>query len=291
MKKFLIVALIIGLGLGGFVKYALSDRDTGMWVLNTAVRIANPQDSVTDIAYGQQPWQKLDVYPQTKKSPVVVFIHGGSWRHGRKDQYRFAADGFIRKGYTVVIPDYIKHPSPQARYPRFVEDAAQAVAWVKANISQHNGDADNIFLAGHSAGAHTVAMIATDGQFLKNVSLSEKDIRGVAGIAGPYSFIPDWYVTEAVFGPPDRYPLMDALNYVDGSEPDMLLLHSKDDIQVGQYNQQKLAASLQAAGGNVETKLYDGLSHIDMVTSLHPWMQKDVELTDDIDAFFRARIQ
>lgn len=259
--------------------------------MNSAISIATSPEVVSDIAYGEHDWQRLDVYPQTEKSPVVVFIHGGSWRHGRKDQYFFAADAFIRLGYTVVLPDYIKHPSPQARYPSFAKDGAKALAWVKQNIAQHNGDPENVFLAGHSAGAHTAAMLATDGQFLHAVGLSEKDIRGVAGIAGPYSFTPDWEVTKTVFGPPDRYPLMDALNYVDGSEPSTFLLHSKADAQVGQYNQEKLSQLMKQKGVDVETVLYDNLSHIDMVLHLHPWFSKETNIASEIDRFFRARLR
>lgn len=290
MKKILIligVLVLLTAGLAWFI----SDRDRGLWLMNNAISLVNARETVVDINYGDQAWQKLDVYPQAKKSPVVVFIHGGSWRHGRKDQYFFAADAFIRLGYTVVLPDYAKHPSPEARYPSFAEDGAKALAWVKQNIAKHNGDPDNVFLAGHSAGAHTAAMLATDGQFLNAVGLSEKDIRGVAGIAGPYSFIPDWEVTQAVFGPPERYPLMDALNYVDGTEPATLLLHSKADVQVGQYNQEKLSDLMKQKGVDVETALYDELSHIDMVLHLHPWFSKDVNIAAEIDRFFRARIR
>ena len=269
----------------------VSDRDRGMWLINTAIGATNSTEAATDLAYGEKPWQKLDVYAQSETSPVVVFIHGGSWRHGRKDQYFFAADAFYRLGYTVVLPDYIKYPNEEARFPSFVEDGAQALAWVKRNIAQHNGDPQNIFVAGHSAGAHTALMLATDAQYLNAVGLNEKDIRGVAGIAGPYSFIPDWHVTKTVFGPPSRYPLMDVFNYVDGSEPSTLLLHSKADKQVGQHNQDGLAARLKQAGVDVETVLYDKISHIDIVLQLHPWFAGDYHVASDIDRFFKARIK
>jgi acetyl esterase/lipase len=291
MKTLTITLATLGV-LAVALYWLVSDRDRGMWLMNTAMRIANNHPVVADLEFGYKAWQKLDVYPaqNSKAAPVVIFIHGGSWRHGRKDQYFFAADAFLRFGYTVVLPDYIKHPSPEARYPAFIEDGAQAIAWVKANIREYNGDPDNIFLAGHSAGAHTAAMLATDGRFLNAVGLSEQDIKGVAGIAGPYSFIPDWYVTQEVFGPPENYPLMDALNYVDGSEPSTLLLHSSADTQVGQYNQEKLAKSLKSLGADVETKLYSGVNHIDMVLQLHPWWSKDYNIASDIDAFFKKRM-
>lgn len=264
-----------------------------MWLLNTAVDLVNPHPVESSISYGEKPWQKLDVYPaqETQNAPVLMFIHGGSWRHGRRDQYRFAADAFTRLGYTVVVPDYVKHPSPEAKFPSFAKDAAAALAWVKQNISQHNGDEKKLFLAGHSAGAHTVAILSADGQYLNEVGLSESDISGVAGIAGPYSFIPDWEVTKAVFGPESRYPLMDVFNYVDGNEPPMILLHSSADSQVGQYNTEGLFERLQDNGVKSKKVIYSKPSHIDMVTHLHPWFKKDDDVAKDIDTFFRSLLK
>lgn len=289
IKNIIILVVLLGLLIAGFFWF-VSDRDRGMWLMNTAIGAVSKAAPVSDLAYGDEAWQKLDVYPQSDTAPVLIFIHGGSWRHGRKDQYFFAADAFARLGYTVVLPDYIKYPSDKARFPSFVEDGAQALAWVKANIAEYNGDPNNIFIAGHSAGAHTALMLATDSQYLSAVGLSEKDIRGVAGIAGPYSFIPDWTVTKTVFGPPSRYPLMDVFNYVDGNEPATLLLHSKADAQVGQYNQDGLAERLKARGVDVETVLYERFSHIDILLKIHPWFADEKTVAADIDRFFKARL-
>lgn len=289
MKNLLIIVGIIGLLAAG-ITWFISDRDRGLWVLNTALKVASPIDTVSNIAYGDGEWQKLDIYPQDKASPVVIFIHGGSWRHGRKDQYRFAADAFHRQGYTVVLPDYIKYPDKRAKYPSFAIDGAKAIAWVKKNVASYNGDAENIFLVGHSAGAHTAMMVSTNKQFLNAEGFVPKDLKGVIGIAGPYSFIPDWIVTEAVFGPKENYPLMDALNYVDGDEPSTLLLHSSGDEQVGKYNQEKMAAALKDKGADTEVILYEKPGHIDMVTHLHPWFAKEDKLMSDIHRFIQSRL-
>ena len=289
IKNSVIFVLVLALLAAGFMWF-ISDRDRGLLFLTTALKVTNPIATVDDIPFGEQEWQKPDVYPQQEAAPVVVFIHGGSWRHGRKDQYRFAADAFYRQGYTVVVPDYVKYPDARAKYPSFAIDGAKAVAWVKQNIAQYKGDASNVFLAGHSAGAHTVLMLATDKQFLNAEGLSPKDLKGVIGIAGPYSFIPDWEVTQAVFGPPENYPLMDTLNYVSGDEPPTLLLHSSADQQVGQHNQVKLAAALQNQGVDTEAVYYNSPSHIEMVTHLHPWFEKKDSLMADINSFIRKRL-
>lgn len=290
MLKNISIAVVVLALIGAAFVWFISDRDRGLLVLTTALKVSNPIETVDDIAYGDESWQKLDVYPQAAAAPVVVFIHGGSWRHGRKDQYRFAADAFYRQGYTVVLPDYVKYPETQAKYPSFAVDGAKAIAWVKNNIAQYNGKAEQVFVAGHSAGAHTALMLSVDKQFLNAEGLAPADLLGVIGIAGPYSFIPDWEVTQAVFGPPENYPLMDALNYVDGDEPSTLLLHSAADQQVGQYNQEKLAAALESKSVDVTAVYYKTLGHIDMVTHLHPWFEKEDSLMDDINTFIKQRI-
>ncbi|MFT4635360.1 MAG: acetyl esterase/lipase [Arenicella sp.] len=289
MKNLLIIIAIITM-LVTAVTWFISDRDRGLWLVTAALKIVNPIESITGLAYGNQDWQKLDVYPQADTAPVIIFIHGGSWRHGRKDQYLFAADAFYRQGYTVVLPDYLKYPDQRAKYPSFAVDGAKAVAWVKQNISEYNGDPSQVFVVGHSAGAHTTMMLATDKQFLNAEGLAPSDLKGVVGIAGPYSFIPDWEVTQTVFGPPANYPLMDALNYVDGDEPSTLLLHSAGDVQVGQYNQQKMQAALKSKGVDSEAVLYNALGHIDMVTHLHPWFSKEDNLMVDIHQFIQKRL-
>ena len=289
MKNLLIIVAVITM-LVTAITWFISDRDRGLWLVTAALKIVNPIENITGLAYGNQDWQKLDVYPQADTAPVIIFIHGGSWRHGRKDQYLFAADAFYRQGYTVVLPDYLKYPDQRAKYPSFAIDGAKAIAWVKQNIAEYNGDPSQVFVVGHSAGAHTTMMLTTDKQFLNAEGLAPSDLKGVIGIAGPYSFIPDWEVTQTVFGPPANYPLMNALNYVDGDEPPTLLLHSAGDIQVGQYNQQKMQAALKSKGVDSEAVLYNALGHIDMVTHLHPWFSKEDNLMADIHQFIQKRL-
>lgn len=161
---------------------------TGLMVLNGIIKAENPQSIRKDLAYGEQPWQRLDVYPNRQQpmkvaSPVIIFIYGGGWDSGSKNQYFFAANAFVKRGYTVVVPDYIKFPD--GKFPSFVKDAAKAFEWTKKNIASFNGDPENIFIVGHSAGAHTGALLSTDARYLAEVGFKKSDIRGFAGMAGP----------------------------------------------------------------------------------------------------------
>src|SRR5438045_9646717 len=61
----------------------------------------------TDLAYGGQPRQRLDVYRPHSASPggapVVIFFYGGYWQYGEKNDYRFVADALTPRGFVAVF--------------------------------------------------------------------------------------------------------------------------------------------------------------------------------------------
>src|SRR6218665_1532069 len=104
-----------------------------------------PSDTYTktsDIAYGSDPRQQLDIYtPPTKRAgppPVVLFFYGGSWNSGSRSDYRFVGEALASQGYVTVIADYRLYP--QVRYPGFLKDSAHAFAWIEQHITDYGGD-------------------------------------------------------------------------------------------------------------------------------------------------------
>ncbi|TDF39663.1 alpha/beta hydrolase [Alteromonadaceae bacterium M269] len=286
MKKPVLLSVLSILVLGLYV-YLSDARVVGLSILNSSLKIANSYEVVKDVAYGPDEWQKLDVYPQPgdESAPVVVFIHGGAWYWGSKELYYFAAEAFLRLGYTVVVPDYVKYP--EGRFPSFVEDGARALAWTKANISQYSGDPNRLFLSGHSAGAHTGALLMTDKHYLNNVGLNPSDVQGFAGIAGPYNFTPEWPQYIETFGK-ENFEAMKASSHVDGSESPQLLLHAKGDSAVGIFNQETFQKDLENKGSPVDTILYDEtVGHNLILLKLHPWFADQTDVAKDIDLFFK----
>ncbi|MBL4674067.1 MAG: alpha/beta hydrolase, partial [Arenicella sp.] len=266
---------------------------TGLVVLNRVVKAEYPHSISKDLAYGKQPWHRLDVYPNKQvptqaASPVVIFIYGGGWDSGSKDQYFFAANAFVKRGYTVVVPDYLKYPD--GKFPSFVEDGARAFEWTKKNIANFSGDPDNIFIVGHSAGAHTGALLSTDPRYLADVGFKKSDIRGFAGMAGPYGFTPKEKKYLAIFAPESNYPKMKAVNFVDGTEPPMLLMHGMKDKIVGVFNKDALLDKLREANVANQNIEYKGVSHVGLLLKLHPWFDKKHRAADDIDAFFKPLV-
>lgn len=231
---------------------------------------------IKDIGFGNHN-QKLDIYvpkntAQTGAHPVLIFIYGGRWTDGYKSQYRFIGSKFSSNGYITVIPDYRKYP--QVKFPDFVEDNAQAVAWVEKNIAQYGGNPNQIYLMGHSAGALNAALLSADERYLKNAGADISNIKAFAGLAGPYSFTPDEPDLMDMFGPPENYPNMQVTSFIEGNEPPMLLLHGGKDTTVYLSNLQKLEKEIGEKGGAVKTNIYPELDHTGII-KVFTWVYKD----------------
>lgn len=229
-------------------------------VLNVGSRQAMPAIEQFDPEHGLS----LDVYrpaQSTSPAPVVVFVYGGSWQRGRREYYRFVGRALSAQGFLVLIPDYRK--APEHPFPAFVEDAAAATAWARDHAAQWGGDRRRIFLMGHSAGAHIVALLGTDASYLQARGMRPRELAGVIGLAGPYDFLP---ITDPrlrrVFIGPAQARASQPVNFVDGDEPPFLLLHGAADTKVWKQNSEHLATRLRAAGEPVTLRILPGIGHL-----------------------------
>src|SRR5580698_5804604 len=226
---------------------------------------------VRDLAYGDNPRQKLDFYvPDNAQAgaPVMLFFYGGSWQSGSKSLYLALGQAFASKGVLVAVADYRLYP--QIRYPVFLEDSARAFAYVRSHAGQYGGDAGRLFLAGHSAGAYNAMMLASDPHYLRQAGADISEICGVIGIAGPYNFLP--LVDPALialFGGAER-PQTQPITYVDGPRPPMLLAAGAADRVVSPRNSSDMAEKLRRFGNRATTISYPGVGHIGIILSLAP---------------------
>jgi acetyl esterase/lipase len=136
---------------------------------------------------------RLDLFlPKDRQNyPVIVLVHGGAWLLGDNrccGLYSSVGEFLASRGIGVVLPNY--RLSPQVKHPEHVKDVAKAVAWTHRHIAEYGGNADQLFLVGHSAGGHLVALLATDEKYLKAEGLNSGIIRGVIGVSGVYHIPP-----------------------------------------------------------------------------------------------------
>lgn len=243
------------------------------------------------IAYGPDERHRLDIYvPEhgTEKAQVMVFLYGGGWNNGERSDYAFLGRAFAAQGFVTVIPDY--RLVPQVRFPAFVEDGALALRWVCDHIASYGGDAGGVALSGHSAGAYNAMMLALDRHFLARVGLPGSFVRSVAGLAGPYDFLPlDDPRSIAAFGEFPRQRDTQPISFADASAPRVFLATGDQDETVRPRNSASLAAKLRAAGAAVELRTYPGLGHAGILLALNAGFRSRAPVLADIVRFARGQ--
>jgi len=151
-------------------------------LLVLSASLASATDAIVhrDLAYTESPHerQQLDIYQPAagNNHPVMIWIHGGGWRIGDKRSVQEKPKAFVEQGFVFVSINYRFVPDVSMR--EIAQDVAQAIAWTHAQAEQYGGDPDQLFVGGHSAGAHLSALVCTDQQYLAAKSLSLANIKG-----------------------------------------------------------------------------------------------------------------
>ena len=222
------------------------------------------------IFYGRDPLQSLDVWRAKNvkgPAPLVVFVHGGGWKRGSKDNAtgRFKADHYPGEGYGFASIDY--RLVPDSPVEQQAEDVAMAVKALIRDADRLGIDRRRIVLMGHSAGAHLVALVGTDETYLKSVGLSFADITGVIPIDGAAYDVPAQTkdgppimqaTYKQAFGsdPARQAKLSPTLNAAEPNAPAFLLLYVQRPDGVRQAK--ALGAALEAGGSKVEHGSFPG---------------------------------
>ena len=113
----------------------------------------------------------LDIYlPESDNFTTILWFHGGGIVSGSRHGYDVPM-GLIEQGIAVVAPDY--HLYPNTKFPEFIEDAANAVAFTIKKIKELGGNG-KLFIGGSSAGAYLTMMLCMNKDYLKNVGVDEE---------------------------------------------------------------------------------------------------------------------
>jgi len=155
---------------------------------DTSVAARREHACELDVAYGEGPKEKLDVFPAGEGAPVLVYIHGGYWRALDKSDQSFVGPAFARQGVCVVIPNY--ELCPATTVPAIVLQMVQAVAWTARNIHRFGGDPSRIVVTGHSAGGHLAAMMAACRWSDVDAGLDPALVKGAISISGVHDLEP-----------------------------------------------------------------------------------------------------
>ena len=141
---------------------------------------------------GERPLN-LDLYLPVhgRPAPLLIWIHGGAWMHGSKDEPPVLS--FLHEAYALASIEY--HFSHEALFPQQVHTCKAAVRWLRAHAQELGYIADRIGVIGASAGGHLASCLGTNngssvlegsvGSFVEESS----SVQAVVEFFGPTEFI------------------------------------------------------------------------------------------------------
>jgi acetyl esterase/lipase len=231
---------------------------------------------------------KLDIFRKadlTSPVPAVIFIHGGSWRYGKRSDYmRYLVD-YAMKGYVTVTISY--RLSRVATYPAAVQDVFCAVRWVRENAGEYGIDPERIALVGGSAGAHLSMLAAyapdnplfnSDCDYGPGVS-----VQAVVNFYGPVDLTVDFalesrhlhsFIGKSYGEAPELYREVSPKSYVSAGNPPTLTFHGTIDSIVPVSQADSLDSWLKRAGVIHEYHRLRGWPHaLDMGKKVNEYCQ------------------
>ncbi|WMP16666.1 alpha/beta hydrolase [Thiothrix lacustris] len=229
----------------------------------------------------------MDIYlpKAATDKPPIVFVFGGAWREGDKADFAFVAQALTGLGYPVIIPNYRLYP--QVRFPAFIDDVADAIRYTEVNAQRLLGKPlQRYVLMGHSSGAHTAALLATDTHYVQERGVTAR-LAGLIALAGPYDLPLDDPEVIPVFPKADPQVVKPVRNVHPGMPP-VLLLHGEADTRVRPLHTRRFATALQQAGVPVQVKLYPGVDHVQIIGSLAAPLRLLSPSYDDVQQFLTS---
>lgn len=219
---------------------------------------------------------RMDAYIPTKQSarpfPALIYIHGGAWITGDKDEGPIEADlpELLARGYAVFSINYRLGPFNQ--FPSQIQDCKCAVRSLRANAMRYNIDATRIGVWGSSAGAHLAALLGTtngisDFEGYSGYPEASSAVQAVATYFGPADLTTsDWGFFDklgflVVFGTSKNWKKASPINYVTKNDAPFLVVAGDRDDKVDVRQSQWFYARLQASGVQSELLIVKNSDH------------------------------
>lgn len=242
--------------------------------------------TVLDIAFGEDYYQKLDLYlpdpPAAKDVPVLLYFHGGAWMHGYKEWNGFLAPCLVDLPAIFVSASY--RIAPEHKFPASLEDAFAALQWVDRNIADHGGDARRIFVAGWSVGATLAALLTLRRELYADYGLADDVIKACFACSGGFEYPARRLAPgnsgrtygDILYARPADDRLAAPLHYAAGNRTPFHISHGANDIAHVIDSSAATAGALRAQDCVLAYERFDGLNHyqtnLAQAEPANPWI-------------------
>jgi len=236
-------------------------------------------------------------------APLIIWIHGGGWKNGSKENCLPVRLGFTERGYAVASINY--RLTGIAPFPAQIEDCKAAVRWLRTHAGKYGLNPDEFGVWGSSAGGHLVALLGTSGDVSsfdtgENTQVSSR-VQAVCDYYGPSDFRTmgtapgferhardDSPESALLGGTPDKKPetakAASPVTHVTPDDPPFLIVHGDQDRTVPLDQSRRMDAALHTAGVETELIILPGAGHGGPAFS-------SPEMTAKVAAFFDRHLK
>jgi arylformamidase len=214
------------------------------------------------VKYGEAEIERVDIYKAKQpNAPVMVFIHGGSWRGGRAEQFTVYAEPFVKAGAHFVVVDFTNVGETKGDIFPMVDQVRRAVAWTWRNAKSFGGNPDALYMISRSSGSNLAScVLITEWE---KQGLPRNILKGAVMGSGMYDLAPVRLSKRSSF-----------VKFTDAMVADLSAMrhiekiHTPVVIGVGaletpefQRQAREFAAALKAAGKPAELIVAPGYNH------------------------------
>jgi arylformamidase len=221
-------------------------------------------------SYGPTSFEGLDVFTaKTPNAPIMIYIHGGSWRVGTASQYHYLAEAFLNAGANIVIPDFANVGDVGGSLLVMADQIRRSVAWVYKNAKSFGGDPERIYVSGQSSGGHWIGVLMTT-DWEKDYGVPMTIIKGGASGSGMYDLKPARLSkrSEFVKFTDETEEKLSAQRHIDKLVAPIALVYGSLETPDFQRQSRDFFAAVKAAGKPVTLDVMEGYNHFEVMESI-----------------------
>lgn len=221
-------------------------------------------------AYGPTDIEKLDIFQNKRpNAPIFVFIHGGAWLRTHAKDYAYAAETYVNAGAHYVVPDFAAVDAVNGDIGVMADQVRRAIAWTYQNAASFGGDADRLYIGGHSSGGHLCGVaLVTDWK--KNFGLPETLVKGGVCMSGMYDLKPVRLSKRGnyVKFTDEMEQAMSSQRHLDLLRAPITVTYGTNETPEFQRQNRDFAAAVKASGKPVELIEATSYNHFEMMESI-----------------------
>lgn len=219
------------------------------------------------LAYGPGALERLDLFPADRPgAPVVIYVHGGAWRTMTGMDSAFAAEMFVGAGINFVVLDFAS--IPDARLPEMVAQVRRGIGWVARHAADFGCDPEQLFVIGHSSGAHLVAAALTTAWHDDAIAASA--VKAAMCASGSYDLAPVMLSARGSYLQlsADEEQAFSPMRHLSHVSCPVTVAYGSDETDEFQRHARELHAGLLAAGKSSELIYAEGYNHFEISQTL-----------------------